>query len=60
MLQEFPYVDGDLADEQAKRKQAGDLMRAKRDEGVRVRGYSSDTQGKVGPGDLVADSTVNA
>ena len=58
-LQEFPYIDGNLADEQAKRAEAAAFARAKRDEGLRIRIYSSDAQGKVAASDLVADSTVN-
>lgn len=59
-LQDFPYTDGNLADEQARRAEAAAFARAKRDnEGMRVRIYSSDAQGKIGAGDLVADSTVN-
>ena len=41
-LQEFPYTDGNLADEQAKRAQSAAYAGPKRDEGLRVRIYSSD------------------
>lgn len=58
-LQDFPYTNGNLADEQARRAEAAAFARAKRDEGMRVRIYSSDDSGKIGAGDLVADSTVN-
>ena len=60
MLQEFPYTDGNLADEQAKRKQAADVRAGETRRRVAGADLPSDAQGKIGAGDLVADSTVNA
>ena len=60
LLQEFPYTVDNLADEQAKRAQSAAYARARVAEGLRVRIYSSDDQGKIDPAkDLGADSAVN-
>lgn len=59
VLQEFPYTDGDLANEQAQRAAAAAYGR-EQVAGGRVRIYSSGPDGKIDPpADLVADSTVN-